>query len=232
MRYRLLPLLALLPAACGEVSGADVARALVWPIPLPDSLFATQDLHEAEWDGAGAAVEADETALALALGSRRGVARLVQEEGERRLWRTPGGVVVATEGPRIVATAGLRQVLAATRFDGGTDPLARLGDIGAGEFRTARVIDVIRSTNDPARMRFGLRLDCTLRAAPPPAEDTLLVEERCRGAARFTNRFWADARSYAVFRSEQWIGDDLPPLVVEVIGAPPAAAAEIITPPR
>ena len=146
------------------------------------------------------------------------------------MWRTQGGVVVATEGPRVVATAGLRQVLAATRFDGGTDPLARLSEIGDGTYRSARVSDVMRSASDPARMRFGLRLDCALRAAPSPAEDTLLFEESCRGAARFTNRFWADARSYAVFRSEQWIGDDLPPLVVEVVGAPPPA--EIITLPR
>ncbi|MBR0662348.1 YjbF family lipoprotein [Neoroseomonas oryzicola] len=228
----LLTLLLLLPlAACGNATGADLLRAAVWPIPLPDSLFTPSDpVPQGEWDAAEASPEDGETALALALGSRRGLARLTQAEGERRMWRTQGGVVVATDGPRVVATAGLRQVLAATRFDGGTDPLARLSEIGDGTYRSARVIDVMRSASDPARMRFGLRLDCALRAAPSPAEDTLLFEESCRGAARFTNRFWADARSYAVFRSEQWIGDDLPPLVVEVVGAPPPA--EVITLPR
>lgn len=219
-------------AACGNTTGADVLRAAVWPIPLPASLFAPSDpLPEARWEAAETAAEPGETALALTLGSRRGLARLTQAEGERRMWRTPGGVVVATDGPRVVATAGLRQILAATRFDGGTDPLLRLAEIGDDTLRSARVIDVMRSASDPARMRFGLRLDCRLHAAPPPAEDTLLFIETCRGAARFTNRFWADAGSHAVFRSEQWVGDDLPPLVVEVVGAPPPPEA-VITLPR
>lgn len=229
---RNLPLLSsLLLAACGEVTGADLLRAAVWPIPLPESLFAaTPAEREAEWDVPAADPAAGEPALALSLGRRRGIATLVQEEGEHRLWRTAGGVVVATEGARVVATAGLREVLAATRFEG-TDPLARLPEIGAGEWRGTRVVDVMRSAGDPARMRFGLRLDCRFRVAPAEAEDTLLVEESCRGAARFTNRFWADARSYAVFRSEQWVGEDLPPLVVEVLTAP-AGPAEVIPLPR
>jgi len=220
----------LLLAACGTVTGPDVLRAMVWPIPLPESLFTPSEAREGEWDSSVATAGQGETALSLALGSRRGIARLVQEEGERRLWRTAGGVVVATEGPRVVATAGLREVLAATRFDGGADPLLRLPELGDAEIRTTRVVDMMRSGSDPARMRFGLRLDCRLQAAPSTAEDTLLVEEQCRGAARFTNRFWADARSYAVFRSEQWVGDGLPPLVVEVVGMP--APPEIIPLPR
>ena len=210
----------LLPAACGQATGADVLRAAVWPIPIPEGLFTPSDAAIGEWDREPVTAPAGETALALGLGTRRGLARLVQEEGERRLWRTSGGVVVATEGARIVATAGLREMLAATRFDGGADPLLRLPELGDGAIRTTRVVDVMRSGSDPARMRFGLRLDCRLQAGPPPAEDTLVFEEACRGAARFTNRFWADARTYAVFRSEQWVGDGLPPLVVEVVSAP------------
>lgn len=203
---------------------------MVWPIPLPDSLFeASTALPEADWTTGGEAVQA-EAALALTLGSRRGIATLVQAEGERRMWRTAGGVVVATEGPRIVATAGLREVVAATRFDG-VDPLTRIGDLGSTAISGARVVDVMRSETDPSRMRFGLRLDCRVSVGPAEVEDTLLVRETCRGAATFTNRFWADARSYAVFRSEQWVGEGLPPLVVEVLG-PPAAPPEIIPLPR
>ena len=224
-------LLPLLLGACGDVTAADMLRVAIWPIPLPEALTpATDPVREAEWDTGAAEPAPAEPSLALALGSRRGVATLVQEEGERRLWRTAGGVAVATEGARVVATAGLREVLAATRFEG-VDPLAQLPELGGGEWRGTRVVDVMRSATDPARMRFGLRLDCRVRAAPPPAEDTLLVEETCRGAARFTNRFWADARTYAVFRSEQWVGEGLPPLVVEVLAAP-AAPAEVIPLPR
>lgn len=226
----LLLLSVLLLGACGNSTGADVLRVMVWPIPLPDSLFESSTaIPEAAWDTPGEAVQA-EAALALTLGSRRGVATLVQEEGERRLWRTAGGVVVATDGPRIVATAGLREVVAATRFDG-IDPLSRIGELRDTPVSGARVVDVMRSETDPGRMRFGLRLDCRVSAGPAEVEDTLLVRETCRGAASFTNRFWADARSFAVFRSEQWVGEGLPPLVVEVLG-PPATPAEIIPLPR
>lgn len=218
----------MLLAACGASSGADILRAAPWPGPVIAGLLPAEDAREAEWDAAPQEAPEGAPALALRLGSRRGVARLVQEEGERRLWRTPGGVVVATEGARVVATAGLRQMLAATRFDG-ADPLARLPDIGHEEWRGTRVVDLMRSGTDPARMRFGVRLDCRLRAEPAP-EETLLVRESCRGDARFVNRFWADARSRAVFRSEQWVGDGLPPLVVEVVSAP--APAEVMTLPR
>jgi hypothetical protein len=58
----------------------------------------------------------------LALGRREASATLIQEQGQRRLWRAPGGVVVSTDGARIVATAGLPQMVMATRFDG-PDPL-------------------------------------------------------------------------------------------------------------
>jgi hypothetical protein len=220
----------LLLGACGNTTGADVLRVMVWPIPLPESLFEPGTaLAEAEWTPPGEAVQA-EAALALTLGTRRGVATLVQAEGERRMWRTAGGVVVATDGPRIVATAGLREVVASTRFDG-VDPLSRIGELDATPVSGARVVDVMRSETDPARMRFGLRLNCRVSAGPADVEDTLLVRETCRGAASFTNRFWADARTYAVFRSEQWVGEGLPPLVIEVLGAP-AAPPDIIPLPR
>ena len=131
---------------------------------------------------------------------------------------------------RRVAAAGLREVVAATRFDG-VDPLTRIADLGTTPVSGARVVDVMRSETDPARMRFGLRLDCRVSAGPAEVEDTVLVRETCRGAASFTNRFWADARSFAVFRSEQWVGAGLPPLVVEVLG-PPATPAEDMPLPR
>jgi hypothetical protein len=220
----------LLLAACGETTSADVLRAVVWPIPVPDSVFAAA-VPEAEWDAAEDAPADGVVALALSLGSRRGLAMLVQEEGERRMWRTAGGVVVATEGARIVAVAGLRQVLAATRFEG-PDPLTRIAELGDAAVAGTRVVDVMRPDRDPSRMRFGLRLTCLVSAGPAEVEDTLLVRETCRGAARFTNRFWADARSYAVFRSEQWVGDGLPPLVVEVRGPPVAQPVEIMPLPR
>jgi hypothetical protein len=223
--WSLVPLLLL--AACGNTSGADVLRALIWPMPLPESVFGSPDIPEGRWDAEEGEAQAGETALALSLGSRRGIARLMQEEGERRLWRTAGGVVIATEGPRVVATAGLREILASTRFEG-EDPLQRPAEIGSEGVSYERVVDLMRSGSDPAKMRFGLRLQCRLRPRATEQPDILLIEERCQGAARFTNRFWADASTRTVFRSEQWVGEDLPLLVIEVVGPP----AEITALPR
>lgn len=225
---RLVLLGFLLTAACGSSTDDSLLPSSLIPVAVTEALFGTGE-PEAEWEADPTEPADGETALRLSLGSRRGVATLLQEEGDRRLWRTPGGVAVATDGARVVATAGLRQVLAATRFDG-TDLLAQLPELGVGQWRATRVVDLMRSATDPTRMRFGVRLDCSMTVAPAPIEDTLLVTETCRGGARFTSLFWADARSYAVFRSEQWVGDDLPPLVVEVVSA--TAPAEVIPLPR
>jgi hypothetical protein len=216
------PLLALFLAACGGTPAADIARAALWPVGgllIPDREAEPQRL--AEWTDEGEAESPAEPALLLSLGARRATATLVQQQGERRLWRSPGGVVVATEGPRIVATAGLSEMLSGTRLDG-PDPLRDPRALTGGEARLRRVVDLARAGGGPAGMRFGLALQCRLRAEPEDA-DTLLVEERCAGGgARFTSRYWADARTGAVFRSEQWIGERTPPLVVEVL-SPPAS---------
>jgi hypothetical protein len=227
MRWPLL-LCLLLPTACGPFLSDDILPPALMPTELTEAIFGTGE-PEAEWEDEPAELPQGEPALSLSLGSRRGVAVLMQEEGDRRLWRTPGGVAVATDGARVVATAGLRQMLAATRFDG-TDLLAQLPELGQGEFRATRVVDLMRSATNPTRMRFGVRLNCRMTVGPAEVADTLLVTETCRGGASFTSRFWADARNYAVFRSEQWVGDDLPPLVVEVVTAP--TPPEIILLPR
>lgn len=213
----LLPLL-----ACGQqMSTTDVVRVLVWPIPVPDNLFGggTQE-REAAWDRTDTPAQAGPPTLALMLGSRQAVATLYQTHGDRRLWRTAGGLVIATDGARVVATAGLQEMVAATRFEG-PDPLAAPLSVAEGSARSRRVVDLMRLGREPDGMRFGLILDCALRVAEGDAE-ALLLEEECRGDARFTNRFWADPQTGAVFRSEQWIGRRLPPLVVEVVSPPSA----------
>ncbi len=156
-------------------------------------------------------------ALRLWLGSRRSHAMLVQATGERRLWRTPGGFALATDGARVVATAGLAQALVASQQDG-ADPLADPRALLARGRNLRRQVDLGSRDREPGGMRFGLQLDCRLRARPVPEDAaTLLVEERCSSPqlAEFTNRFWADAETGAVLRSEQWIGPDLPALRLE-----------------
>lgn len=156
-------------------------------------------------------------ALRIWLGDRRSHAMLVQATGERRLWRTPGGFAVATDGARVVATSGLSQALVATQQEG-ADPLADPRALLARGRSLRRQVDLASRDRAPGGMRFGLLLECRLRARPVPEEAaTLVVEERCSGAqlTGFTNRFWADAETGAVLRSEQWIGPDLPALRLE-----------------
>jgi hypothetical protein len=179
--------------------------------------------------------EPEGAALRLWLGSRRAHAMLVQATGERRLWRTPGGFALATDGARVVATAGLTQALTASHQEG-LDPLADPKALLARGRSLRRQVDLGTADREPGGMRFGVQLDCRLRArevpedattpqaspaaATPlasPAATTLLVEERCSSpqVAEFTNRFWTDAETGAVLRSEQWIGPSLPVLRLE-----------------
>jgi hypothetical protein len=220
MRSLLAGLLLFL-AGCGQTTTADVVRVLVWPIPVPDSWFGPPSTDRAaRWDRGEAAAPPGRPALLVSLRQRQAVALLHQTQGERRLWRSAGGLVVATDGARVVATSGLEDSLAATRFEG-PDPLAAPLELTGEDRGTRRVVDLMRRGRQPDGMRFGLIIDCTLRRAEA-TEEVVMVEERCRGDATFTNRFWADPRSGAIFRSEQWIGPRLPMLAVEVLTPPPS----------
>jgi|GEM_PF-6903558 len=139
----------------------------------------------------------------------------VSESGARRLWRGEGGVAVATDGPRVVATAGLGPVLMATRLDG-PDPLSDPRALLGREATARRTVDLGAAGGDPNAMRFGLVLECRLGGRMDGA--WLLVEERCAVDGRgVVNRFWSDPATGAVRRSEQWAGDA--PLVIEAVGS-------------
>ncbi len=214
MRVFWVPILAML-SACGQTATSDILRVLVWPIPIPSFEGAPEDRNaRARWDDGSATRPLRGPAVSLTLGSRQAVARLVSTQGERRTWRSSGGVVVVTEGARIVATSGLYDVLATTRFEG-PDPLDNPRALLTREGRVRRIVDLMGSDREPARMRFGLILDCTLQARE--AAGALLVEEECEGAARFTNRFFANPETGAVFRAEQWVGDRIAPLEIEFL---------------
>lgn len=154
--------------------------------------------------------------LRLIRRGRASAAALVQETGDRRLWRTAGNQVVETDGGRIVATAGFPEMLAATRFDG-PDPLAEPAALLTHSAAARRMVDLMRSSRKPEGMRFGIQVECRLRAEPTEDAAVLLVTERCRaeGAGRFTNLFWVSAESGAVRQATQWVGPEAPMLTVE-----------------
>lgn len=221
--WRVFPLL--IPLLAGGCSSAFLPEAPSWAgakASLPGlaraSNFATGAGFEADPDAA-------EGELRLRLGLRRASATLVQDAAGRQLWRTRAGVVVALAGPRVVGTAGLGQAVAGTRFDG-PDPLEDPRALLGRRVEARRQVDLLVPEREAHGNSFGITLRCTLHATPLP-EDAgfLVVEERCRSGSveGFTNRFWADAESGQVLRSEQWIGPELPMLGVQphAPGAPP-----------
>lgn len=194
-----LPLITLLLglAGCGLLPGRE-----------PDRL-SIAEAESAEAEGEGVEI------IRLSLGSRRASATLIQQQGSRRMWRAPGGVVVATDGPRVVGTSGLRQMVMGTRFDG-ADPLSDPRALLTRSAEARRLVDISGAARDPAGMRFGLAFDCRLRAAETE-DGYILVEERCRvpSLSPVVNRFWAERETGVVAYAEQWIGPGLGPLALD-----------------
>ncbi len=136
---------------------------------------------------------------------RRATLAPVAQTGSRRLWRSGGSLALATEGARVVATAGLSRMVMATRFDD-EDPLEDPRALLDREATARRTVDLAAPDRDPRSMRFGLALSCTLRGRGEGG--WVVVEERCGGGdIAFTNRFWADPATGVVRRSEQWAGE-------------------------
>jgi hypothetical protein len=195
----LLPLLPLLLAACGDTPAGQALRGAA-----PPAQPATVLPGPAE----GPAL--------LLLSPRPGLLVPISTTGGRRVWRGDGHVALATEGARIVATAGLPQILMATLFDG-PDPLEDPRALLGREVPARRTLDLSGAERDPASMRFGVALDCVLRGAPDGGR--LVVEERCTGPGlAFTNRYWADAATGRIQLSEQWVGDGVGMLLIRTQG--------------
>lgn len=203
-------LLAVLPA-CGGAGGA-LGRAALAPFAPPEPIvLADRERRAAEGEEA-----APTPSVELALGRRRATASLLHRQGESRLWRAPGGVVVATDGARVVGTAGLAQMITGTRFDG-PDPLEDPAPLLRRSAEARRLVDLSPRDRDPAGMRFGVVFDCRLRAVETEEANIVLVEERCRatGLGAVRNRFWVDSRTRRATHAEQWIGPGLAPLLLE-----------------
>lgn len=191
-------------AACGVDSGLSLASLNPLNL-LPEDLFDRPLPDDGE--------EPDGPYLRLTQGPRAADARLISQQGERRMWRTRGGVVVATDGVRVVATSGLPTMVAATRFDG-PDPVADPQSLTRRGADARRIVDLMTASRDPAAMRFGVALDCRLSSAPSAEADTIIITETCRaqGLGLIRNRFWMDRESNGIHTSEQWIGPRTPPL--------------------
>ncbi len=185
--------LVLLLAGCGDTPAAQVLRFSTAPAVTP--------------------IAVQGPALLVGEGRQLVVLVPVQESGSRRLWRGEGNVALATEGARIVGTAGFGQMLTAARAEG-HDPLEEPRALSGREARTRRTVDLQGAGREAESMQFGLALDCALQGEV--AAEILLVRERCTGReVAFTNRFWFDAATGQPLRAEQWVGTDIAPLHIE-----------------
>jgi hypothetical protein len=221
---RLSLLLLLLPAACGMPDMAELGRSAENALRASVFLPPIQDgLPPRRYDPPSGVLEEVEVGvtsgptLLVTYGTQRKVMTMIQGNGEQRMWRSDDGTVLATDGARVVATAGTATNLAATRFDS-PDPLDDVTALAERPAMARRVVDLSPASRDPGRMRFGVALECRMKAARVP--EGLFVEERCGGGARFVNRYWADAETGAVWRSEQWVGMEDRPMTIEVVSPP------------
>ncbi|MDB5414373.1 MAG: hypothetical protein JWR10_2708 [Rubritepida sp.] len=206
MRQISILLLLSLGACGGNTPIAEITR--LFAPGEPDRLaIAEAESQDAEENGP--------EVVRFALGRRAATAQLIQQQGNRRMWRAPGGVVVATEGARVVATAGLPQMIMATRFEG-PDPLEDPRALLERSAEARRLVDFSGASRDPATMRFGIAFDCRLRAYRTE-EALILVEERCRvpGFSPVVNRFWADGETGQVGYAEQWVGPSLAAMALD-----------------
>ncbi len=197
-----------------------------WSLGNPTGLFGTSSGLDATPDE-----EVDGPALRITQGRAGADARLIDQQGERRMWRTRGGVVIATDGVRVVATAGLPMLLAATRFDG-PDPLAEPAALLVRSADSRRLVDLMERAREPSGMRFGVALNCTLVAGA--AEDSLVpITETCRSEpfGIIRNRFWMDRDSATITTSEQWVGPGMAPLRLDHAVEAAAPAPESAPPP-
>ena len=179
-------LLLLSLVGCGDTPAADAWRQVL--IPPPPAPIALQG-----------------PALLIGEGAQMIVLIPVQQSGNRTLWRGEGNVALATDGARVVASAGFGQMLSALRTEG-IDPMEDPRALAGRQATTRRIVDLQGADRDAGSMRFGIALNCVLQGSAPAA--VLLVQERCTGGdLSFTNRFWIDTETNQPLRSEQWAGD-------------------------
>src|SRR3712207_6113729 len=130
---RVWPLLLFSLCGCGDTplrsAWADLSRRLPAGDPIPAE--ATESTAQGP-------------ALRVRVGERTANAALLPEQGDRRLWRAVAGIVGATDGGRVAAPRGRREVWLAPRLDGRA-PLGSPADLLDHPAEARRLVDLMRS---------------------------------------------------------------------------------------
>jgi hypothetical protein len=154
----------------------------------------------------------------------RGLMALGKIAGEDLHWISSNRVSIVTRRGRLVKTVGLPQDLRDTHSLG-DDPIAQAPHRLTEPARSVRLLDLTKPEY------YEMAIDSILTPVGPRKItileiefDTIkLVEQNSARALRwrFENQFWVDPEDGFVWRSEQHVSRELPPLAIEV-AKPPA----------
>jgi Group 4 capsule polysaccharide lipoprotein gfcB, YjbF len=150
--------------------------------------------------------------------SGEGMLVLASQTGPTLLWTASNRAVIVTEGGRITKTSGFPYNLAGTNFHA-PDP--------AGDFtHPLPHMAVLRTLDFPDLQRFNVGVSSTFSTANTETIEILgqklatrIVVEDCECPEfdwTFQNKFWLDADSSFVWRSEQYTHPKLDMLKVEI----------------
>lgn len=215
MRWAALALAAL--AACSSEGPTDLARigglAVEAVSPSPQAPAPRPD--RASLEATGAAV----IAVSANGGDPAYVAALADNDGALT-YQDAGGRALVLRGGAVVRTFGYGNDLTGLRT-GRSDPVSRprpLADWPGGVDREYRYR--VRNGAD-----YSIVLSCAYTRGPRSRIEILQrlhtvveIEERCTNRRRVVvSRYWVEPESGRIWRSEQWLGPDLPVLTVETV---------------
>lgn len=144
---------------------------------------------------------------------------LAEQNGEELRWLSADKAMLVTRRGRIVRTAGLTHDLSGTRLPHG-DALGRTATALSGA-SLERFIDL------QSQFRYGTPMVSTFAVAGPESIEilgrsynTVRVVESCRCTQlnwTFTNTWWIDAKTGFVWKSLQWVTQDMPMFELTVL---------------
>jgi hypothetical protein len=189
--------------------GVDVVRAFRYAaFGVPDVEITRENINQIPYATIAAKIGKGPRSLLV----------LWRVEREDLHWISADNAVVVTRRGRVVRTAGLPATIRDTDFQA-SDPLASGQDEGIDGAQSVRVVDFEPDGPLTVGSSFHMIGPRTIEIAGIRF-DTVLFEERCIVPATnwtFTNRYWRDPSDGFVWRSEQTIARQFPPIQIEVL---------------
>lgn len=209
MHFLSLALLAPILISCGGGLGVDVLGAVRFAVVGSPGVPISRDLVD----------ETPYATIAAKIGNGpRSLLVLWRTEGATLHWLSADGAAIVTRGGRVVRTAGLPTTIRDTIISGADPVVTGLQLDPEGTLFTREVdfpsIGIVVMSSD-----FRVVGPKSINIAEIDFETILVEEEVVAGHLnwKFTNRYWVDPADGFVWRSQQTISRDFPPIVIEVL---------------